>query len=75
MSLKIKDIIKFKPVEYEDWKRFEHLADLDEGVDTNLPIQKQRISGGDILSLYNIEDFEMKKGGNPLMELKYGIGD
>ena len=32
MSLKIKDIIKFKPVEYEDWKRFEYLADLDEGL-------------------------------------------
>jgi len=51
------------------------LADLDEGVDTDLPTQKQRISGDDILSLYNIEDLEMKKGGNPLMELKYGIGD
>ena len=27
------------------------------------------------LSLDNIEDLEMNKGGNPLMELKYGIGD
>ena len=51
------------------------LADLDEGVDTDLPTQKQRISGDDILSLYNIEDLEMNKGGDPLMELKYGMGD
>jgi hypothetical protein len=50
------------------------LADLEKGKETELETQKQ-ITGEDILSLYNIEDLEMKKGGNPLMELKYGIGD
>jgi hypothetical protein len=50
------------------------LADLEKGEETELETQKQ-ITGEDILSLYNIEDLEMKKGGNPLMELKYGIGD
>jgi len=32
MTLKIKDIIKFKPIEYEDWQRFEYLADLNLGL-------------------------------------------
>jgi hypothetical protein len=50
------------------------LADLEKGEETELETQKQ-ITGEDILSLYNIEDLEMKKGGNPLMELKYGMGD
>ena len=50
------------------------LADLEKGEETELETQKQ-ITGEDILSLYNIEDLEMNKGGNPLMELKYGMGD
>mgnify|MGYP001302106322 FL=1 len=49
------------------------LADLEKGTETELDTQQQ-IAGDDILSLYNIEDLEMKKGGNPLMELKYGMG-
>ena len=48
-------------------------ADLEKGEETELETQKQ-ITGEDILSLYNIEDLEMNKGGNPLMELKYGMG-
>ena len=50
------------------------LADLEKGTETELDTQQQ-IAGDDILSLYNIEDLEMKKGGNPLIELKYGMGD
>ena len=50
------------------------LADLEKGEETELETQKQ-ITGEDILSLYNIEDLEMSKGGNPLMKLKYGMSD
>ena len=50
------------------------LADLEKGTETELDTQQQ-IAGDDILSLYNIEDLEMNKGGSPLIELKYGMGD
>ena len=51
------------------------LADLDRGVDTNLPTQKQIISSDDIINLFDFKDLELNKGGNPLIELKYGMGD
>ena len=50
------------------------LADLEKDTETELDTQQQ-IAGDDILSLYNIEDLEMNKGGSPLIELKYGMGD
>jgi hypothetical protein len=51
------------------------LGDLDRGVNTNLPTQKQIISSDDIINLFDFKDLELNKGGNPLIELKYGMGD
>ena len=51
------------------------LADLDRGADTSLPTQKQIISSDDIINLFDFKDLELNKGGNPLIELKYGMGD
>ena len=53
------------------------LADLERGADTELETQKQ-MAGDDILSLFNLEDLEMNRGGEaerPLMALKYDVGN